>query len=98
MKRILLVAAVAFSQLAAAETYTGKVVSVVDGDTLKILTADRQELKIRLTEIDAPEKKQPFGQQSKEALASICAGQQAHVESAGKDRYKRILGRVKCTV
>ena len=37
----------------------GKVVSVTDGDTVKILTSERQQIKVRLYGIDAPEKKQP---------------------------------------
>jgi len=49
-----------------AETYTGKVVHISDGDTLKILV-DRQQLKIRLAEIDTPEKGQPYGKKANSA-------------------------------
>jgi len=39
----------------------GKVDSIVDGDTLTVLTADKQRVKVRLSGIDAPERKQAFG-------------------------------------
>ena len=43
----------------------GKVVKVSDGDTVTILTSDKTQHKIRLNDIDAPEKKQAFGNQQK---------------------------------
>ena len=46
----------------------GKVVKVSDGDTVTILTEDRTQHKIRLNDIDAPEKKQAFGNKSKDNL------------------------------
>ena len=44
----------------------GKVVKVSDGDTITILTSDKTQYKIRLNDIDAPEKKQAFGNKSKD--------------------------------
>lgn len=64
-----------------------KVVSVHDGDTITILQ-DKTQIKIRLYGIDAPEKKQDYGQRSKQSLASLIAGQVVEVEPKGKDRYK----------
>lgn len=78
-----------------AETITGKVVAVADGDTLTVLNG-REEIKVRLNAIDAPEKKQPFGTQSKQALSDLCFGQQATVETHGHDRYGRTIGDVTC--
>jgi endonuclease YncB( thermonuclease family) len=71
------------------------VVSIADGDTLTILV-DRTQIKIRLTEIDAPERKQPFGTRSRQSLADLCANKDERVVEQGKDRYKRTLGRVFC--
>ena len=65
----------------------GRVVVVADGDTLTILDAGRQQHRIRLAEIDAPEKRQPFGQRSKQSLSDLCFGRDAVIEDGGRDRY-----------
>ena len=51
--------------LACAETLTGKVVGVMDGDTIEVLDATKTPRRIRLEGIDAPEKAQPFSARSK---------------------------------
>lgn len=61
---ILLFISLLFSCTAYANTISGLVIKISDGDTLTILTKDNVQLKIRLSEIDAPEKKQPFGNKS----------------------------------
>ena len=70
---------------------SGKVVSIQDGDTITVLSG-KEQTKVRLYGIDAPEKKQDYGQRSKQFLASLIAGQVVEVEPKGKDRYKRTLG------
>lgn len=70
----------------------GKVISVTDGDTIKILTSKRQQIKVRLYGIDAPEKKQPYGTAAKQYLADLVAGKTLQIEEHGKDRHKRVLG------
>ena len=70
----------------------GKVVGVTDGDTVKILTSERQQIKVRLYGIDAPEKKQPYGTAAKRYLSDLIAGKTVQIEELGKDRYKRVLG------
>lgn len=52
--------------------------------------------KIRLTEIDAPERAQPFGTRSRQSLHALCHGKAASIEERGKDRYGRVIGRVRC--
>src|ERR1700741_3569911 len=91
---LLLVLALA-AQAASGETFSGKVVRVSDGDTLTLLV-DRKQIKVRLTEIDAPESKQAFGQRARQSLGDLCAGQEAVVRSSGRDKYGRVLGRVDC--
>ena len=72
----------------------GKVVKVSDGDTVTILTSDKTQHKIRLNDIDAPEKKQAFGNKSKDNLAKYIAGKTVTVKYQKKDKYKRILGTI----
>jgi len=77
-----------------AETLSGKVIHVADGDTITILDSTNQQLKIRLTGIDAPEKAQDFGQRSKEHLSGLVQGQQVVIETSKKDKYGRHVGHV----
>ncbi|WP_217994846.1 thermonuclease family protein [Methylogaea oryzae] len=51
---------------------------------------------MRLADIDAPEKAQSFGNQSKMSLSGLCFGKQAQVETMTMDRYGRTVGRVRC--
>lgn len=76
-----------------ADTITGKVVSVADGDTITVLSGTTSH-KIRLMGIDAPEKKQAYGNKSKEYLAQAIAGKQVTVDYNKRDRYQRIIGKV----
>ncbi len=77
-----------------ADTLTGKVVKITDGDTLYVLDANYQQHKIRLAGIDAPERKQAYGLASRKHLLSIVAGKQVTIEYQKRDRYGRILGKV----
>jgi hypothetical protein len=71
--------------------FTGKVVGITDGDTVKVLR-DNQTVKIRLSGIDAPEMDQPFGKQSKRFVSKLIFGKTVDVKDLGLDRYKRTLG------
>lgn len=82
--------------IAAANDRSCKVIGVTDGDTLIVLCADNEQVKVRLAEIDAPEKKQPFGARSKQALSDLCFGRQAEVIPQTTDRYGRTIARVRC--
>jgi endonuclease YncB( thermonuclease family) len=82
------------SLMAGAETITGRVVGVSDGDTLTVLDASHQQFKIRLAGIDAPEKAQPFGNRAKESLSEMVFNKQVVVESRKEDRYRRKVGKV----
>jgi len=79
----------------AAADVLGRVVSVHDGDTLTVLV-DRRQVKVRLTDIDAPELRQPFGTRSRESLAQLCFGKTAALDVRGRDRYQRTLAQVTC--
>ena len=56
---------------ARADWVMGRVVAITDGDTLTILTTDRVQHRVRLTGIDTPEKRQPFGRVAKNYLSSL---------------------------
>lgn len=78
----------------AQEILDGRVVAITDGDTLTLLTADHQQVKIRLAQVDTPEKGQPYASRSKQALADLVFGKQVQVELVDIDRYGRTVGRV----
>lgn len=67
-----------------------RVIGIADGDTMTLLV-DQKPVKIRLANIDAPEKRQAFGQRSKEALSDLCWGKDAQYETQSIDRYKRTV-------
>ena len=73
---------------------TGRVVRIVDGDTLVILDASNTQHKIRLAGIDCPEREQPWGQRAKQALSDYVFNQQVTVEWTKLDRYKRVIGKI----
>lgn len=77
-----------------AETITGQVVAVADGDTITLLDPGNAQHRIRLGGIDAPEKGQPFGNVSRQHLAELAFGKQAEADCYKTDRY----GRLVCTV
>lgn len=76
-------------------TITGRVVGVHDGDSITLLTDSRQQIKVRLDGIDAPELRQAFGQKSKVTLSGLVMSRQVTIEDKGEDRYKRTLAVVK---
>lgn len=79
---------------ASAESLTGKVVGVTDGDTITILVAPKTQRTIRLAGIDAPEKLQAFGQRSKQSLSDLVFNREVTIETTKKDRYGRDIGKV----
>ena len=77
-----------------ADTLLGKVINVADGDTITVLDDTHTQHKIRLTGIDAPEKRQAFGNVSKQSLVEQVAGQSVAVEWVKVDKYGRKVGKV----
>lgn len=68
------------------------VVGISDGDTLTARCGEPgeyQQVKVRLAGIDAPERKQPYGERSRQALAELAFKKTARLECGKKDRYKR---------
>ena len=70
-----------------------KIKKIVDGDTVHVFYQD-EVYKIRLTEIDAPERDQPYGSNSTEYLKGLLKEGRVDVDISGTDRYGRKLGRL----
>lgn len=88
----LLLALASISLGLAAKDITGRVVAISDGDTLTVLDASKTQHKIRLAGIDAPEKAQPFGTRSRQALSEYAFSKDVTVLVVDVDRYKRVVG------
>src|SRR3990167_2436438 len=75
------------------------VVAISDGDTLKARCGEPgayEQITIRISAIHAPERKQPFGQVSRQHLAQLCFQQQATIKTRSRDRYGRTVADVEC--
>lgn len=71
------------------------VVAITDGDTIKA-RCEGQQVTIRLAEIDAPEKRQAFGEVARQELALLCYDKHALITTTARERYGRTVGRVSC--
>ena len=76
-----------------AADFEGKVIGVLDGDTIDVLHEKKPE-RIRLYGIDCPEKGQPFGQKAKQATSALLFGKDVRIETHGRDKHRRTLGTV----
>ena len=83
-----------FSSSLHAEMLSGQIIGISDGDTATLLTNDRKPIKIRLGQIDEPEKEQAFGEKSKQSLSELIYGKNVTVETETKDQYGRTVGKV----
>jgi endonuclease YncB( thermonuclease family) len=73
--------------------FSGKLVKVLDGDTVEVLHNGRAE-RIRLNGIDTPEKGQPFGNKAKQFVLDVAAGKTVKVHGTDQDRYGRTIGEI----
>ena len=94
MKKLILIFILFLSNFANAKTIEGLVVGVADGDTITVLDQQKNTYKIRLQGIDAPEKKQAFGEKSKQSLHDLVHSKQVRIEYDKEDKYGRIVGKV----
>jgi endonuclease YncB( thermonuclease family) len=75
------------------EDFQGKVVRIVDGDTIEVLHSLRAE-RIRLHGVDAPEKSQAFGSRARQFTAGLVFGRIVIVREKGRDRYGRTVAEI----
>ena len=73
-----------------------QVIKVSDGDTLNIQKVENgkfvgEMLRIRMYGMDAPEKSQDYGSESKQALEKLVVGKNLSLEVKNKDRYGRTV-------
>jgi len=78
---------------ARAEFFEGRVVKVLDGDTLEVLV-ERQPVRVRIHGIDTPERGQPWADNARQALARRVFGKSVRVNDVDRDRYGRVVGEV----
>lgn len=91
---IILLSTIIYVQFANADIISGLVVGVTDGDTINVLDRTNTQHKVRLAGIDAPEKKQAFGNVSKKSLSDLLYNKQVDINWHKHDRYGRIVGKV----
>ena len=75
------------------------IIAISDGDTLTARCGQPgqyEQVKVRIAAIDAPEKKQPWGNRSRQSLAELCHQRQAKITQHSIDRYKRWVADVQC--
>ena len=88
-----LLALVCAGACAAAEPhapFSGRVVAIIDGDTLTVLR-DRQQVRIRLHGIDTPERRQPFYARARQLAGALAHEESVRVEPTDVDRYGRTV-------
>lgn len=83
-----------FITLKNAETFSAKVIKIVDGDTFDVLTKDSIIIRIRMNGIDCPEKKQDYYQVCKDGVSELIFTKDVQLITHGKDRYKRTIADV----
>lgn len=73
-----------------AEEFSGKVVAIKDGDTVEVLR-EGKAVRIRLADVDCPEKRQPYGQKAKQFSSSLAFNKEVAVKVRDTDRYGRLV-------
>jgi endonuclease YncB( thermonuclease family) len=72
----------------------GRITGIVDGDTISALILGKQQVRVRIAFIDAPEKGQAFGQRAKVAMSELVFGKDVKLRPHTVDRYGHLVARV----
>ncbi|MBL6449753.1 thermonuclease family protein [Fulvivirga sp. 29W222] len=76
------------------EKVSGKVIRVIDGNTIELLNPDKEVVKIMLSEVDCPEPGQEYAEEAKKFTEKLVLRKRVVVEMKGKDRWGNKLGQV----
>ena len=75
------------SAIALSQDWSAKVVKVIDGNTIEVMTSDNETYKVKFKEIDCPEINQLFGIEAKKLTEKILLKKKVTVTIKGKDRW-----------
>jgi endonuclease YncB( thermonuclease family) len=93
---LLMLAGLALGQasVARADVLVGRVIRVIDGDTILLQGIDNQRQSVRIGWIDAPEPAQPYGREARESLAQLVSGGDVRAECPKLDHRKSVVCKV----
>jgi len=76
------------------QSFTGKVVSITDGDTYKVDRPDGPAVTMRLWGVDTPESSQPYGDDATRAARQLVVGKAVRVSVEEIGTYGRTVARL----
>ena len=79
---------------AQADVIVGKVLGVVDGDTLLLQSNDNLRQSVRIVGIDAPEPAQPYGREARDYLTRLVSSGDVRAECPKLDRRTSVVCKV----
>ena len=91
---ILVLIACGVAVSAEANKIPARVVWITDGDTITVLAEQRREMRVRLAEIDAPERRQPYGDRARQMLAELVFERRGRLMVTSTDRNSRLITRL----
>jgi endonuclease YncB( thermonuclease family) len=95
LKRFLYALGTAWILACSLPVYALEISYFYDGDTVKIKDASKV-YKLRITDIDAPERTQTYDLKSRRALMKLCKNAKLQVQLLDVDKYGRKLGKLEC--
>lgn len=72
----------------------GRVIGIIDGDTVDLLVDGPETIRVRVAGVDAPESRQAFGGVAKHRLSDLVFSHPVVVEWTKRDRYGRVVGKI----
>ncbi len=83
-----------FATTTFAAYFQAKVIHIADGDTITVLKENIRQVRIRLNEIDYPEKNLAYAKKAKEFPKALAQGERVSINNHGQDKYGRTIGDV----